>query len=362
MIEHIRIKNFKSIRSLELDLRPLNILIGANGVGKSNFISFFKLINRIGEGRLQEYIASQDLENLLYFGRKTSDFIHGFLDFENTNVYSFDLKPQSNEGAYLDREIKLYNKRPFGDKSKIYSLWNHWIEGGNKETYLIDDNHTGAYNLLSYLRSFKIYHFHDTSDSSRMKQPCKLEDNILLREDGSNLAAFLYLLQETKPIEYRRIEATIRSIAPFFDRFDLKPRALRPDEILLEWREKGSDVYRNVHHFSDGTLRFIALSTLLLQPNLPPTILIDEPELGLHPFAINQLAGLLRKAAHRSQVILSTQSVNLVNNFEPEDIVAVDREGKESVFHRLDSSALENWLDVYTLGEIWDKNLIGAKP
>ncbi len=362
MIERIHINNFKSIRSLELDMCPLNVLIGANGAGKSNFISFFKLVNQIGEGRLQDYIARQNIDDLLYFGRKTSNFIHGFLDFDNTNAYSFDLRPGVDEGAYLERETKFYNRSKTERSSKKYESWSKWTEEGNKESYLIDDKNWGAYRTLRYLRSFKIYHFHDTSDSSKMKQPCKLEDNVSLREDGSNLAAFLYLLRETDLIAYRRIEATISSIAPFFDRFNLKPRSLRPDEILLEWEEKGTDVYRSVHHFSDGTLRFIALVTLLLQPNLPPTILIDEPELGLHPFAINQLAGLLRKAAHRSQVILSTQSVNLVNNFEPEDIIAVDREGMDSVFRRLDSSSLETWLDTYTLGEIWDKNLIGAKP
>ena len=362
MIERIHIQNFKSIRSLELDMNPLNILIGANGAGKSNFISFFKLVNQIGEGRLQDYVAHQNIENLLYFGRKTSDYIHGFLDFDNVNAYSFNLRPKVDEGVYLERETKFFNPNRSNDKSKSYEAWNHWIGAGFSESFLIVDNQSGAHTLLNDLRSFKIYHFHDTSDSSKMKQPCKMEDNVVLREDGSNLAAFLYLLQETQPMAYRKIEATIRSIAPFFDRFDLKPRALRRDEILLEWREKGSDVYRSVHHFSDGTLRFIALATLLLQPNLPPTILIDEPELGLHPFAINQLAGLLRKASHRSQVILSTQSVNLINNFEPEDIIAVDREGMDTVFRRLDSASLESWLDVYTLGEIWDKNLIGAKP
>jgi predicted ATPase len=367
MIERIRIENFKSIRSLELDMRPLNVLIGANGAGKSNFISFFKLVNQIGEGRLQDYVARQSMENLLFFGKKTSDFIRGFLDFDNLNAYSFHLKPTADEGAYLEREVKLYNPHIINDQSKNYRKWNNWTETGRKESYLIDDSHTGARSLLYYLRSFKIYHFHDTSDSSKMKQPCNLEDNALLREDGSNLAAFLYRLQETEPIAYRKIEATVRSIAPFFDRFELKPRALNPDQILLEWREKGTDVYRSVNHFSDGTLRFIALTTLLLQPNPPFIILIDEPELGLHPAAIEKLAGLLRKVVqgtdlYNNQVILSTQSVTLVNEFLPEDIITVDRAEGQSVFTRWDESQLHDWLDAYSLGELWDKNVIGGRP
>jgi predicted ATPase len=116
---------------------------------------------------------------------------------------------------------------------------------------------------------------------------------------------------------------------------------------------------------SDGTLRFICLTTLLLQPKslLPDTLLIDEPELGLHPFAINLLADMLQEAAESKQVIVSTQSVELLNAFQPEDVVVVQREEDASVFKRLDKAALSDWLaDDYSLGELWKRNILGGRP
>jgi len=154
----------------------------------------------------------------------------------------------------------------------------------------------------------------------------------------------------------------VRLVAPFFDDFDLKPSRLNPDKIRLEWREKGSDIYFNAHALSDGTLRFICMVTLLLIPEPPETILIDEPELGLHPYAITLLATLLRSAATRTQVIVSTQSVTLVNQFNPEDIIVVDRTDGRSIFERQDPQDLERWLEEYGMGDIWEKNLLGGRP
>lgn len=151
-------------------------------------------------------------------------------------------------------------------------------------------------------------------------------------------------------------------LAPYFERFDLKPDRINSETIRLEWKEKGSDTYFNAKHLSDGTLRFIALTTLLLQPEAPQVIIIDEPELGLHPFAINKLAGLIKKASANTQIIISTQSVNLVDNFEPEDIITVDREDGQSVFKRQSSEALKDWLIDCSISDLWDKNVIGGRP
>jgi predicted ATPase len=163
---------------------------------------------------------------------------------------------------------------------------------------------------------------------------------------------------------YRNIVETIRLVAPFFDDFVLRPSPLNPDKIRLEWREKGSDAYFNAHALSDGTLRFISLATLLLQPpdQLPTTILLDEPELGLHPYAINVLGGLLRSTALDTQIIVSTQSVTLVNQFDPEDLVIVERENGASIFRRPDETEIEGWLEGYSLGELWEKNVLGGRP
>ena len=361
MIERIVIKNFKSIHNLTLDLKPLNILIGSNGVGKSNFITFLKLVNKINEQKLQSYIASMGgIDNLLYFGLKHSFEIYGLLDFNNTNAYFFQIEPsQDNNVSLTDGDY--FNG--INDKTKNYLTWhNMYWTSYEQESVINKTKSSRSKYILNYLNSFKIYHFHDTSRTAKIKQTCPINDNIYLREDASNLAAFLYLLQEKYPKILNKIEALIKSIAPFFDRFKLLPNRLNEELIQLEWQEKDSDMYFNAHNLSDGTLRMMALTTLLLQPNLPKTIIIDEPELGLHPAAIEKLAHLLKQASRESQIIVSTQSVNLLSHFLPEDVIVVDREKNQSIFQRLKSEELNIWLEDYSLGEIWEKNIIRGRP
>lgn len=363
MIDSVVIHRFKSIRELNLDLKPINVLIGSNGAGKSNFISFFKLLNVLFQDELKSYVATHGkADNFLYFGSKESKDLEGeiiFFDEElerKTNGYYFKLIPNHQNFLILDEERSLYS--PDGENWNYIpydiSDYKSWVLHNN-------DNIRDTY-LQNHFESFAIYHFHDTSRNAPLRKECKLRDNRFLREDGGNLAAFLYYLEKKHPKHFKLIEQTIKSIAPFFKRFALEPDALDPELITLEWEEEGSDMYLNTQNFSDGTLRMIALTTLLLQPNPPSTIIIDEPELGLHPFAINKLAGLIKKASAKSQVIISTQSINLVDNFDPEDIITVDREDKQSVFKRLDSNTLKEWLEDYSIGDLWTKNLIGGQP
>jgi len=356
MVERLIIKNYKSIRELDLWLRPLNVLIGANGAGKSNFVSFFQLANQVFTGRLKEFSLRKGADNLLHHGMDEDGYLEGLIDFDNTNAYEFRLIAGPDESLKVLTEGDYWNG--YKDTSKDYSQW-HW--NAMHQGYLKEQS-ARAKHVRRYLSSFRVYHFHDTSEESAMKKSCNVHDNQFLSTDGSNLAAFLYLLQENHPKSFLRIVKTIQSIAPYFAGFDLKPLKSRPDFIMLEWKERGSDKYFNAHNLSDGTLRFIALATLLLQPDPPKTIIIDEPELGLHPFAIRKLGALLRKASVESQIIVSTQSVGLVNEFEAEDIITVDRADGQSVFHRLDNKLLRNWLEEYALGELWQKNLIGAQP
>jgi predicted ATPase len=339
MIERIIIENFKSIRKLDLELKPVNILIGANGAGKSNFLSFFKLVRNTVGMRFSE--ANYDIDKLLYFGRKKSSKMIGEIKFGEFYAIKFTIVPRENSNAPYISENKILDNTESGD---------FWGDQAFKATKSENEH-------------LRIYHFHDTGSSSPLKRMNELKDNRYLRGNGANLAAFLYYLQEKHNRDFKLIEAQIRSVAPFFDRFDLAPDRLNEDQIELRWLEKGSDNYFNAYDLSDSTLRFIALTTLLLQPDLPKTIIIDEPELGLHPFAINKLAAMMKQAAAKgSQVIVSTQSVNLVDNFEPEDVITVDREDNQSVFKRLNSEEIKEWLEDYTLGDLWNKNVIGARP
>lgn len=357
MINHIEIDNFKSIRELSLDLKSINILIGANGAGKSNFIGFFKLLKNIYNKSLQHYIATEGYANeILHFGLKHSDSLKGRIEFDKKNAYRFSLVPDALDDLFFEYEDAQF--QGYG-----YPNWFTRTEGSTHSESTIQDKNYGIKgHVNNFLQSFRVFHFHDTSNNAQIKLPCNINDNEYLKEDGGNLAAYLYFLQVQHPNEFKKIEMVVRSVAPYFDRFNLMPDRLNTEKIRLEWKEKNSDSYFNAKHLSDGSLRFIALATLLLQPEAPQVIIIDEPELGLHPFAINKLAGLIIKASAQTQIIVSTQSVNLIDNFEPEDIITVDRKDGQSVFNRQSSEELKCWLADYNLSDLWNKNVIGGRP
>jgi len=197
-----------------------------------------------------------------------------------------------------------------------------------------------------------------------MRKTTKVDDNEFLRADGSNLAAFLYYLRAKHDDSYSLIQRTVQRVAPFFDDFRLKPLNLKPDDIKLEWRHKRSDQYFDASSLSDGTLRFIVLATLFLQPKeyRPSVILVDEPELGLHPYAIEMLASLIRQASLDTQVIVSTQSSLLLDHFGPEDVLVANRVDGGTQITRLDPAHLAVWLADYSLGQLWEKNELGGRP
>lgn len=159
----------------------------------------------------------------------------------------------------------------------------------------------------------------------------------------NSLFCNLYRLEHTDKTSFLLIEATVRSIAPYFRKFRLNPDVLNPELIRLEWEEEESDKYFDAYAFSDGTIRFIALAALLLSKHKPTVILIDEPEIGLHPAAMTKLAAMIRMASKDSQVIVSTQSAAFIDEFDADDIVEVERKGDGSTFRRLDSRRLDIW-------------------
>jgi predicted ATPase len=374
-LERIKIEGYKSIRELDLELRPLNVLIGANGAGKSNFISAFQMLHEMLNERLQIYIGRNGgAELLLHFGSNQTKTIRFELQFssgETIESYEVSWAPTSNDTLVFSSDRSWSQHSTDSTRNQLFDFGS-----GHKETVLFKqlpivphakDGRIRSlpgfiFPITEPLNSFRIYHFHDTSPDAGVKKTGDVDDNKFLRSDASNLAAFLYRLKQTQPEYYRRIVKTIRLAAPFFDDFDLEPSRLNADKIRLEWHEYGWDTYLNANVLSDGTLRFICLCTLLLQPELPSVILIDEPELGLHPYAITLLADMLISAAKQTQVIITTQSVPLINQFTPEDVVVVDRKNHQSTFTRVNSEELAEWLEEYTLGELWEKNIIGGRP
>lgn len=360
-LDQIQVAGYKSIREQTIDLRGLNVMIGANGAGKSNLIAVFRLLNEIINENLQVAVATAGgADALLHFGRKTTAEIRLRLQF-GRNAYLCRLLPTA-EDSLIFAEERIYFRGPGYEDP-----YDEKLGTGHRETNLnrmvaATPRRTIADHVLSAFKSWKIYHFHDTSGAAPVKQTGKLSDNARLRSDAGNLAAFLYRLQQRDGDSYRNITDAVRLVAPFFGDFNLRPNPLNPETIRLEWKERGSDAYFDAHALSDGTLRFICLATLLLQPKHPTTILIDEPELGLHPYAITVLAELFRSAATKTQLLVSTQSVTLVNQLSPEEVLVVDREGGESVFRRLGDDEIAGWLDEYALGELWEKNVLGGRP
>jgi predicted ATPase len=360
-LERLTVHNFKSIRDQELQLESLNVFIGGNGSGKSNLVEVFRFLKEIVNKNLAEYTAKKGgADSLLYFGRKVSPSIQLKVEFgegDTSNAYSVKLTPTTSDELIVANETALYHRK------KHYPVpYDHSVSTATRESRLKDDTHISARQIANDLDGYRVYHFHDTSDSAAVKGTTDVEDNRYLRPQAENLAAFLFWMQETQPIHMANVRDTVRQIAPFFDDFSLAPSRLNPSKIRLEWKERGSDTYFNASSLSDGTLRFICLSTLLLQPKLPSLVLLDEPELGLHPAAITLLADLLTSAATRTQVIVATQSVTLVNQFEPHQVWTVDRHDQQSVFRHLSDADMTNWLDDYALGELWEKNVLGARP
>ncbi len=359
-VKSISIHNYKSIREAEVELSQVNVLIGPNGGGKSNFISFFKFFKNLYDQQLQLYINRNGrADNLLYFGRKKSESLKGGITFDNDwqNEYSFELVPDQAGNLIFKEQWSNFQDpaQPGINRSRIYST-------SGLESDLRTNSSYRNFYLKKYFDSFSIYHFHDTGFNSKIKQPAGSTDYSKLHEDGGNLAAFLYRLQESSQHHFRLIEKVIQSVAPFFNRFYLQPDEINPNQIYLRWQEKGSEQLFTANNLSDGTLRMICLTTLMLQPNLEGTIIIDEPELGLHPFAISKLASMLQSASKQAQIIISTQSASLLNHFVPDDVIVVEREHEQSVFKRLDEEGLSSWLNEYSLGELWDKNVIGGRP
>ncbi len=353
-LNRIQLNGFKSISKIDLALRHLNLLIGPNGAGKSNFIDFFRLMNQLVQKDLQFFLARKGgSERFLHFGHQITDVIEIALWFES-NRYVCALVPDQTEKLIFQQE---YCQGPSeqGDEPP-HKLANR----GDKESTLPDQLMEPATQIASYLSDWQVYHFQDTSDTAKVKQSGQLHDNERLRPQAENLAAFLFSIQNSA--QYQKIVQTIQRVAPFFQDFILKPEKTDSNRIRLRWKQRGTDAYFDAHAFSDGTLRFICLTTLLLQPHLPTMILLDEPELGLHPYAMQLLAGMMRSVTSQTQIIASSQSVTLANQFEWFDLIIVEQVDNASQFKRLTAEQVKIWLEEYRIGDLWEKNLIGGTP
>jgi len=365
-IKSLTIRGYKSIQRLD-DFKPsqINILIGSNGAGKSNFISFFRMLGWCVSSvdQFQNFIADAGYASALLFdGSETTREIETDIILETDlglNEYYSRLVHGSGDILFFAEEKVRFSRKDYG------AVNPNWIDfgAGHKESKLYEKTSTDktVNSIFNLLRKVIVYQFHNTSPKSPIRNRWAVSDGKWLKENGNNLGSFLFRLYQEYPDDYKRIVKHIRIIVPFFDDFILENER---GSVLLRWKELNSPKIFDATQASDGMLRFIALVALLAQHprSLPAVMFIDEPELGLHPSAIESLAGLIKTASRYCQLFISTQSPALVDMFEPEDIIVVERKQRASEFKRLSATELELWMDEYSLSELWEKNVFGGQP
>lgn len=345
-------------------MTPINILIGANGSGKSNFISVFTFLRNLSEGKLQTYVEKNGFANTFFhFGAKTTPKIEIDID---VGYNGYHVKFEHG----IDNDALVFEK----EYCTLKSSHRHWpVKGVKGESGLLPGTEAASVAVKKYTREYlqecRVYHFHDTSSTAGFKQASDLSASDYLYSNANNLAAFLYRLKSSKIKSfiksYQDIVDVVKTVAPYFHDFYLEPRGSEGQEkVLLKWIHRDHEEPFSANQLSDGTARFICMAALFLQPEVlrPKSIVLDEPELGLHPAALEILAELVKSASKDNQVICSTQSVTFANQFEANDFIVVDQEKGASTFKRVDEKELQDWLEDFSMGDIWTKNLIGGRP
>ncbi len=358
-IDKLRIQGFKSLQDVELELGKLNVLIGPNGAGKSNLISYFEMLREMAEERLQFWTGKRGgADRVLTFGAKQTPQLSSKIT-SGESSYEFTLEHTDDDRFVFVREASFIVdgknwQKSSGGSGHSESSWLPSASSVDAEPYVR--------SFYSSISDTGVYHLNDTSDTAATKQIRSLHDNRYLRLDGENLAAYLYKIKHYHFERYRKMLDIVRLAIPFFHDFILEPVEIKPDEstIQLMWQQKDSDYPFLASQLSDGSLRFICLVTALMQPEPPTTIIIDEPELGLHPYAIHLLGALLRSASKRMQAIVATQSSLLLDEFDVDDLIVVELQNGVSAFKRLEEEKFEEWLKDFSVGELWFKNVLGG--
>ena len=370
-IDSVRITGFRSLADVEIERMPrLAVLIGANGSGKSNFIRFFEMMSWMLRSRkLGEFVQRHGgADDQLFGGRSVSPRMEAAITMrtvQGRNDYRFALVHAHPDRLVFTEEAFRFSSGGVDTEAD----WQHLgslhteaklVEAAQSPEY-VEVNQTTARWVVNLLRSCSVYQFHDTSDGSNFKATWDVEDNHYLRSDGGNLASILLRLERQDIRRFETICRHIGRVLPGFDRFQIEESY---GKASLRWRANWTDKTFGAHLTSDGSLRLFALTTLLnLPPDmLPDVLLLDEPELGLHPAGIALIGDMIRALSNERQVIVATQSPLLVDAFELDEIVVLElRDGRTEV-RQLDKSDYESWLEEYTPGELWQKNLLGGRP
>lgn len=326
-MNYIEIAGYKSIKNARIEFGSVNILNGSNGAGKSNFLSFLEFVNSVYERRLHQYVAMRGGEDkMLYECGKGTQSISAKIKFD-THSYLFEVT-KTGFGFVFTKDGLLDDRDPGTNKSVD-------VSNGRREADIkLLSSVPREYGLHGHFSNFRKYHFQETGGNSPFNRLSHIQNDVyFLYGKGENLGAFLFNTRKWDSSAYKVIVMTIQSTVPYFADFYFEPNA--GGYTALQWQSKYSSTIYGVSDLSGGTLRFMAMAALFLQPKLPSVIIIDEPELGLHSFAVSKLAEMIKYAADKNtQVIVATQSEELPSYFEPKDMITVDQYNGESVFRR----------------------------
>lgn len=379
-LQSVSVKGFRSIRDVALELSPINVLIGPNGAGKSSFLAFLKMMPLLRTRSLRTYVgATGGAAAMLHYGPKLTPMMEFRLEFvedQQGSAYSAQLAHAAGDSfVFLDESVSVRSSHEQGWRK-------HSLGAGHSESLLEDLANDPSQPVVGvvnwWLEQMSFFHFHDTSMNAALRTNASVSRYHYLDSDGGNLAAYLLWLSQADDrgaaVAWKRINLLVREVAPFIKR--LKPTpvgVLDPNSfdittatnasIRLDWIDQNDAIF-GPHQLSDGTLRAIALITALAQPSatLPAVMSIDEPELGLHPSALGVLAGQIRSASTRSQIILATQSPTLLDHFAPDEVLVTENREGATHIQRLDSEQLAEWTAKYKLSELFDMNILGGRP
>ena len=371
-IESVRIRGFRSLADVELsDLPRATVLIGANGSGKSNFIRFFEMLSwMLRSRRLGEFVEQYGgADDQLFCGNGVTPRMEAEIKLRadrGRNDYKFALSHAHPDRFFFSEEAFRYSA--YGYPTEAY--WQY-LDSGHREARIVEAaqsmefpgvNTQTASTIVRLLRNCSVHQFHDTSDSSDIKKRWDVGESNQLRSHGGNLAAVLYRLEQEDVRRYEFICRQIGRILPGFDRFAIEESY---GKVALRWKAKWTGKTFGAHLTSDGSLRFFALVTLLNLPSgmLPDVMLLDEPELGLHPAAVNLVGGMINSLATERQIVVATQSPLLVDAFNLDEIITLDLQEGRTQFRKLSPEEYQIWLDDgFSPGELWQKNLFGGRP
>ena len=376
---NLTVRGFRRLAEVDLELRPLTVLIGANGVGKSSLLDVLSLLANSAHGNLNAAIndmsglaaiMTYDHASEVRFG--ISMTVPSFAPLD----YSLSLRPQGN--AYLvDRETlqqkNAEHKNPFlhidsrGNDIKYFQVDQGKLVRPTWEYNPLESSLSQVPKLFRAPEEFRhrlasstFYHALNVEPRSPVRLPQAMRPAPLPGKNGEDLVTSLYYLREAEPDRFEAIEDSLKAAFPGFKRLDFPPVAA--GTLAMTWRDSNFSKPLYMHQVSEGMLRFVWLATLLQSPGLTALTLLDEPEVSLHPELLSLLAGLLREAAQRTQIVVATHSDRLIRFLQPDEVVVMDTaEDGTSTLTWADKLNLEQWLEEYTLDELWSSGRLGAR-